>query len=117
MPSKDQNSWVLEKRGPCLDEETGSGAAGRASLGSSTPTSLLKQVSYLKQTGLGGVMVWTLDMDNFAGFFCNQGRYPLIKTLRLELSEYGARAPQVLASSEEMILPQYCDFPNFTPRS
>ncbi|MBV96926.1 Chitotriosidase-1, partial [Eschrichtius robustus] len=54
------------------------------------------KVSYLKQTGLGGVMVWTLDMDNFAGFFCNQGRYPLIKTLRLELSEYGARAPQEL---------------------
>lgn len=108
---------VLEKGGPCLDEETGSGAAGRASLLSSTPISLLTQVSYLKQTGLGGVMVWTLNMDNFAGFFCNQGRYPLIKMLLLELSEYGVRAPQELASSEEMTLPHYRDFPNFTPRS
>lgn len=32
-------------------------------------------------------MVWALDMDDFAGFFCNQGRYPLIKALQLELSE------------------------------
>lgn len=36
-------------------------------------------------------MVWALDMDDFSGSFCNQGQYPLIKTLQLELSEYGAR--------------------------
>uniref|UniRef100_A0A8C6AQA3 Chitinase 1 n=1 Tax=Monodon monoceros TaxID=40151 RepID=A0A8C6AQA3_MONMO len=42
------------------------------------------KVSYLKQTGLGGVMVWTLNMDDFAGFFCNQGQYPLIKILHCE---------------------------------
>ncbi|KAJ8796809.1 hypothetical protein J1605_000100 [Eschrichtius robustus] len=61
------------------------------------------KVSYLKQTGLGGVMVWTLDMDNFAGFFCNQGRYPLIKTLRLELS-----LPYMSSGPPEPEAPQSC---------
>lgn len=32
-------------------------------------------------------MVWALDMDDFAGSFCGQGRYPLIKTLQTELRE------------------------------
>lgn len=32
-------------------------------------------------------MVWVLDLDDFRGSFCNQGRYPLTRTLQQELSE------------------------------
>lgn len=27
-------------------------------------------------------MVWSLDLDDFSGTFCNQGKYPLINTIK-----------------------------------
>ncbi|KAM4860796.1 chitotriosidase-1 [Thomomys bottae] len=58
------------------------------------------KVNYLKQKGLGGAMIWSLDLDDFSGSFCNQGRYPLIQTLRQEL-----RLPSVPPSPEKPQMP------------
>jgi hypothetical protein len=30
-------------------------------------------------------MIWTLDMDDFRGQFCCQGKFPLIKTIKAVL--------------------------------
>ena len=45
------------------------------------------QVDYLRSRQLGGAAVWTLDMDDFSGQFCEQGKYPLISHLKRKLSE------------------------------
>lgn len=43
------------------------------------------KVSWLKEQGFGGVMIWSLDMDDFRGH-CGSGRYPLLKAARQELT-------------------------------
>ncbi|XP_055474134.1 chitinase-like protein 3 [Psammomys obesus] len=40
------------------------------------------KAEWLKQNNLGGAMLWTLDMDDFTGFFCNQGQFPLTSILK-----------------------------------
>ncbi|XP_032073151.1 chitotriosidase-1 isoform X1 [Thamnophis elegans] len=48
--------------------------------------SITKKVQYLKKQNLGGGMVWALDLDDFSGSFCKEGRYPLIQTLKKQMS-------------------------------
>ena len=38
--------------------------------------------------GLAGAMFWCLDLDDFTGKFCNQGKYPLITAVKNELGGY-----------------------------
>ncbi|XP_028853732.1 acidic mammalian chitinase-like [Denticeps clupeoides] len=43
------------------------------------------KLDWLKQNQFGGAMVWSLDLDDFSGNFCGQGRYPLINTIKSSL--------------------------------
>nr|XP_033774731.1 chitotriosidase-1-like isoform X2 [Geotrypetes seraphini] len=48
--------------------------------------SIKLKVQYLKKNGFGGAMVWAIDLDDFTGSACNQGKYPLIGTLKTQLA-------------------------------
>uniref|UniRef100_A0A8C9TW18 Acidic mammalian chitinase n=1 Tax=Scleropages formosus TaxID=113540 RepID=A0A8C9TW18_SCLFO len=44
------------------------------------------KIDWLKKNEFGGAMVWSLDMDDFSGTFCGQGKNPLINTLKSGLA-------------------------------
>lgn len=44
-------------------------------------------MEWLKDQGFGGIMVWSIDMDDFSGK-CGGGRYPLLNALSTELKDY-----------------------------
>ncbi|XP_034447107.1 chitinase-3-like protein 2 [Hippoglossus hippoglossus] len=43
--------------------------------------SISTKVSYLKAKNFGGAFVWSLDLDDFSGNFCNQSKSPFISHL------------------------------------
>ncbi|CAG2226556.1 E3.2.1.14 [Mytilus edulis] len=42
----------------------------------------LSQVKYAKAMGLGGIMFWTYDLDDFTGNHCGQGTFPLLNAIK-----------------------------------
>ena len=45
-------------------------------------------MDYVKENGLAGVLINSIDMDDFHGSFCNEGPYPFLRaTLGLLMSD------------------------------
>lgn len=44
-------------------------------------------MDWLKENSFGGIMVWSIDMDDFSGK-CGNGKYPLLQTLNEQLKTY-----------------------------
>lgn len=40
----------------------------------------------MQEQKFGGAFVWALDLDDFAGGFCGEGKHPLLSHLRKLLS-------------------------------
>lgn len=47
-------------------------------------------MAWLKEEGFGGIMVWSIDMDDFRGS-CGSEKYPLMQAMKQELDGYSVR--------------------------
>ncbi|XP_076088867.1 chitinase-3-like protein 1 isoform X2 [Mytilus galloprovincialis] len=49
-----------------------------------TKRSMIEKVKYAKAMGLGGIMFWTYDLDDFSGNHCGQGqgKFPLLNAIK-----------------------------------
>lgn len=73
-----KRSYNNEQRVPFADN-------GNEWVGYDDQQSMKEKGEYVNLKGLGGAMVWSLDLDDFNGKFCGQGRYPLINALKAGL--------------------------------
>lgn len=53
----------------------------------------------MKQNKFGGVMIWSLALDDFNGQFCNRGPYPLLTAVNEELGVRPPRASSALSTN------------------
>ncbi|KAM4795863.1 acidic mammalian chitinase-like [Rhinophrynus dorsalis] len=67
--------WIEDQKVPyaCKDNEW---------VGFDNTQSYECKVKFLKESNFGGAMVWAIDLDDFLGTFCSEGKYPLIRHLK-----------------------------------
>ncbi|KAG5835435.1 hypothetical protein ANANG_G00243980 [Anguilla anguilla] len=70
--------WIEEQRVPYATQ-------GDSWVGYDNKESFTNKVQWIQRNNLGGGFVWSLDLDDFAGQFCADGKYPLVNHLRTSL--------------------------------
>ncbi|GFR85183.1 chitinase-3-like protein 1 [Elysia marginata] len=91
-----RRSWMQQEQVPFAVSDF-----DRLWVGYDDEQSLVAKVNYAKKKRLGGVMVWSLDQDDFTGRFGGYGvRYPLLTTIRDALEGKVDKKPRLLASEE-----------------
>lgn len=63
--------WIKDQKVPYASK-------GNEWVGFDTRESYEIKVRYMKDNKFGGVFVWALDLDDFSGTFCGEGRHPLL---------------------------------------
>uniref|UniRef100_A0A8C6D562 chitinase n=1 Tax=Moschus moschiferus TaxID=68415 RepID=A0A8C6D562_MOSMO len=73
--SEATNAWIEDQKVPYAYKNT-------EWVGYDSIKSYEYKVDFLKENNFGGAMVWAIDLDDFLGSFCNEGKYPLIRKLQ-----------------------------------
>uniref|UniRef100_A0A8B9WD73 GH18 domain-containing protein n=1 Tax=Bos mutus grunniens TaxID=30521 RepID=A0A8B9WD73_BOSMU len=83
--SEATNAWIEDQKVPYAYKDT-------EWVGYDNIRNYKYKVDFLKENNFGGAMVWAIDLDDFLGSFCNEGKYPLILELQslLGLSSGGS---------------------------
>ncbi|XP_037540696.1 acidic mammalian chitinase [Nematolebias whitei] len=84
--------WVDEQKVPYA-------VKGNEWVGFDNKQSYEIKAQYVKANHFGGAFVWSLDLDDFGGHFCGQGKYPLISSLRALLNSDFPTPPPVNTTS------------------
>ncbi|XP_068946483.1 acidic mammalian chitinase-like [Petaurus breviceps papuanus] len=68
---------------------------GNQWIGYDNPKSFTIKADWLLKNNFGGAMVWAIDLDDFTGTFCGQGKYPLMNAIKsaLGVSTPSCRVP------------------------
>ena len=51
-------------------------------VGYDDPKSIKMKCEFAAKRKLAGAMIWSLDLDDFTGNFCNEGKYPLLTAIK-----------------------------------
>ncbi|XP_076860304.1 acidic mammalian chitinase-like isoform X2 [Brachyhypopomus gauderio] len=79
-------SFVTAAKVEWIDEQSVPYATkGNVWLAYDNKESYAAKAQWLNSMNLGGASVWTLDLDDFEGYFCSDGTYPLVNHLRNSL--------------------------------
>ncbi|OWF44902.1 chitinase-3-like protein 1 [Mizuhopecten yessoensis] len=65
--------------------------------------SVVEKVNYAGNLGLGGVMFWAFDYDDFSGTYCDNGTYPLLTAMKNAAMKYTTEDPS--PSSVDITVP------------
>uniref|UniRef100_A0A3Q3ESJ8 GH18 domain-containing protein n=1 Tax=Labrus bergylta TaxID=56723 RepID=A0A3Q3ESJ8_9LABR len=69
-----QNHFISDQKVPYATTEN-------QWVGFDDTTSINTKINYLKANNFGGAFVWSLDLDDFRGEFCNRGKCPFVTQL------------------------------------
>ncbi|KAK3088662.1 hypothetical protein FSP39_022037, partial [Pinctada imbricata] len=87
-------TWLSERRVPYLIH-------GKDWVGYDNQRSVSEKVQYVMDKALGGVMIMSLDQDDFGGTFCsNSVRYPLLTAINMTLNgEFVITTPDTITTT------------------
>ncbi|XP_056588212.1 acidic mammalian chitinase-like [Triplophysa dalaica] len=99
--------WIDDQKVPYATK-------GREWVGFDNKMSYETKVQYLKDKKFGGAFVWALDLDDFTGQFCEQGKSPLISHLRQLLN---IESPLVTPNTTHQRIAPHTKRPHVLPTS